>query len=62
MDKGTKALEKIGIPRSGTFGAEAEKLNEWLINYIKRLIVIKEKDFLLCGAMVITLGLWDLRC
>ena len=27
MDKGTKALEKIG-PRSGTFGAEAEKLNE----------------------------------
>ena len=28
-----------------------------LINYIKRLIVIKEKDFLLCGAMVITLGL-----
>lgn len=29
MDKGTKALEKIGIPRSGTFGAEAEKLNEW---------------------------------
>ncbi len=45
MDKGTKALEKIGIPRSGTFGAEAEKLNEWADKLHKASDRYKGKGF-----------------
>lgn len=45
MDKGTKALEKIGIPRSGAFGAEAEKLNEWADKLHKASDRYKGKGF-----------------
>ncbi len=45
MDKGTKALEKIGIPRSGTFGVEAEKLNEWADKLHKASDRYKGKGF-----------------